>query len=140
HNPCGMKTSAGGPNNDPSAHQRFGTWEQGIRAQVGHLALYAGADGYPQGDTPDPRHFAYLHGTAKTVEELGGKWAGSATYGTDIVKMMEEIEAIEITEIEVEEPEPVREPEVLEMVFQDKIIQGVTWKGGSIKIIYQTKD
>lgn len=141
NNPCGMKTTTGGPNQDPNAHQRFGDWAQGIRAQVDHLALYAGAPGYPQWDTPDPRHFAYLHGTAKTVEELGGKWAGSATYGTDIVKMMKEIESIRVEEpVAPVDPEPVKELETVELDLWEKTIVGVNWNGGRITIVYRTKD
>lgn len=90
-NPCGMKNSSGGGDYDPTAHKKFDSWEQGIKAQVDHLALYAGANGYPRVNTNDPRHFPYLFGTAKTVEELGGKWAPSKTYGEDIVKMMNEV-------------------------------------------------
>ena len=141
NNPCGMKTREGGPNNDPSAHQRFGDWAQGIRAQVDHLALYAGADGYPQWDTPDPRHFAYLHGTAPTVEDLGGKWAGSLSYGTDIVRMMKEIEAIEVEEpVGPVDPEPVEKLETMELDLRGKTIVGVNWNGGRITIVYKTKD
>ena len=92
-NPCGMKTSGGGDNYDPNAHQRFASWEQGIAAQIDHLALYAGAAGYPKANTPDPRHFPFIKGKAKTVEDLGGNWAPSATYGNDIVKMMAQLEA-----------------------------------------------
>lgn len=91
-NPCGMKTSGGGDNYNPNAHQRFESWEQGIAAQVDHLALYAGAAGYPKVGTTDPRHFPFIKGKAKTVEELGGNWAPSATYGNDIVKMMAQLE------------------------------------------------
>ena len=90
-NPCGMKNSAGGGDADPNAHKRFDSWEQGIQAQVDHLALYAGADGYPKSVTLDPRHFSYLHGTARTVEALGGKWAPSASYGMDITRMMVDV-------------------------------------------------
>ena len=92
-NPCGLKTSQGGSNTDPKAHQRFRNWEEGIQAQVDHLALYAGAKGYPKANTPDPRHFPYLKGRATTVESLGGKWATGLSYGTDIVDLMKEIEA-----------------------------------------------
>ena len=99
NNPCGMKVSAGGGDKDPNAHKRFKNWEEGIQAQVDHLALYAGAPGYPKADTPDPRHFSYLKGTAKTVEELGGKWAPSKSYGTDIVKMVKEVENTIVEEI-----------------------------------------
>lgn len=92
NNPCGMKTSGGGGDKDPNAHQRFKNWEEGVQAQIDHLALYAGATGYPKTGTPDPRHFPYLKGTAVTVEDLGGKWAPSSSYGTEIVRMTKEIE------------------------------------------------
>ncbi len=93
HNPCGLKTSAGGGDKDPAAHQRFKSWEEGIQAQVDHLALYAGVSGYPKANTPDPRHFPYLHGIAPTIESLGGKWAPSTAYGHEILKLMKEVEA-----------------------------------------------
>jgi len=53
--------------------------------------LYAGKKGYPKQSTLDPRHFSNLLGTAETVEQLGGKWAPSATYGEDIVRLMQEL-------------------------------------------------
>lgn len=46
-NPCGLKTSVGGSDTDKNAHSRFDTWEEGILAQIQHLCLYAGQDGYP---------------------------------------------------------------------------------------------
>lgn len=92
-NPCGLKTTSGGDNSDPNAHQRFNSWEDGVSAHLDHLALYAGAAGYPRADTKDPRHFASIYGKAPTVEELGGKWAPSTTYGNDIVAMVEKIES-----------------------------------------------
>jgi len=97
-NPCGMKTHDGGGNYDPNAHQRFSTWEEGVTAQVDHLALYAGAPGYPLTNTPDPRHFGFILGTAKTFEDLGGKWAGSATYGTSIVAMVKDMSEVVVKE------------------------------------------
>jgi N-acetylmuramoyl-L-alanine amidase len=101
YNPCGMKTTEGGGNYDKDAHQRFKNWEQGIQAQIDHLALYAGAPGYPKKYTPDPRHFSYLINRAPTWEDLGGKWAGSSSYGTSIVKMVAQMRS-------TEEPEPVK--------------------------------
>lgn len=100
-NPCGLKVSGGGGDKDPNAHKRFASWEEGIQAQVDHLALYAGAEGYPKPGTPDPRHFPYLKGSAKTVESLSGKWAPSSSYGNDIVKMVKEVES---TKVEVKDP------------------------------------
>lgn len=84
-NPCGLKVTAGGGDYQASAHKRFRDWKEGISAHLDHLALYAGASGYPKKDTPDPRHFPYLHGTARTLESLGGKWAPSPDYGTRLV-------------------------------------------------------
>lgn len=83
-NPCGLKTSAGGADSDPNAHQRFNTWDEGVQAHLDHLALYAGASGYPRSSTYDPRHFITIKGTVVTVNALGGKWAPSLTYGEEI--------------------------------------------------------
>ena len=106
HNPCGLKNTSGGGDYDPNAHKRFANWEEGITAMVDHLALYSGVEGYPKANTPDPRHFPYLHGTATTVESLGGKWAPSTEYGNSIVRMVKEVEN---TVVEVE-PEPTPKP------------------------------
>lgn len=84
HNPCGMKTSAGGSDTDPNAHQKFNTWDEGVQAHLDHLALYAGADGYPRSNTYDPRHFVTIKGTVVTVNALSTKWAPSLTYGQEI--------------------------------------------------------
>lgn len=94
-NPCGLKTTQGGGNYDPDAHKRFKSWQEGVQAQVDHLALYAGMAGYPKKDSPDPRHFPAIVGTAKNVEDLGGRWAPSKTYGEDIVKMMQNLYTFE---------------------------------------------
>ena len=85
-NPCGLKTAAGGSDSDPNAHQHFASWEEGITACIDHLALYAGAPGYPRPDTPDPRHFPSIRGTARTVERLGAAWAPAPDYGFSIVE------------------------------------------------------
>lgn len=84
HNPCGMKTSSGGGDYDPNAHQKFNSWDEGVQAHLDHLALYAGADGYPKSDTFDPRHFVTIKGKAPTVNSLGGKWAPSTVYGEEV--------------------------------------------------------
>ena len=101
HNPCGLKNSSGGADEDPNAHKRFDNWDQGIIAHLDHLALYAGAAGYPKTNyvskwqnanldstsTYDPRHFANLKGRATTVNDLGGQWAPSSTYGVEIFRL-----------------------------------------------------
>ncbi|WP_238884676.1 cell wall-binding repeat-containing protein [Clostridium sp. YIM B02551] len=94
YNPCGLKTTVGGDDTDPSAHQRFANWDQGVMAHLDHLALYVGAAGYPKasGQTYDPRHFPSIYGTAgNSVANLGAKWAPSSTYGTEIINYINEI-------------------------------------------------
>ena len=90
-NPCGMKTIIGGSDTDPNAHQRFNSWDEGVQAHLDHLALYAGADGYPRSTTYDPRHFVTIKGKAVTVNALGGKWAPSLTYGEEVNKLYDDL-------------------------------------------------
>ena len=98
HNPCGLKVPQGGGDYDKNAHMKFATWQNGISAHLVHLALYAGAKGYPRENTLDPRHFPYLFDSATTVEELGGKWAPSAEYGQKLLKYVKEMESIKTME------------------------------------------
>ncbi len=106
HNTCGLKTKVGGGDYDKEAHAKFDSWRTGISAQVDHLALYAGQVGYPKtqhssinsavityaaGYTSDPRHFTWIKGTAKTVKELGAKWAPSSSYGERLESLMREL-------------------------------------------------
>ncbi len=91
HNPCGMKTSSGGGDYDPNAHQKFNSWDEGVQAHLDHLALYAGAAGYPKSGTYDPRHFATIKGKAPTVNSLGTKWAPSSTYGEEVNKLYNDL-------------------------------------------------
>ncbi len=87
HNSCGLKTTAGGDDNDPKAHQRFPDWDAGTRAHCAHLALYGGVISTARAKRlGDPRAFDSIHGVAPTVQELGGKWAPSANYGRSIVR------------------------------------------------------
>ena len=125
HNPCGLKITKGGGDYEIGAHMRFKSWEDGIMAQSDHLALYAGGPTVPKyspecgthqnenckanGTTKDPRHFTYLFGKCPTVESLGCNWAPSASYGTDIVRMVNEVYAIEVPP-HIEEPKPKPEP------------------------------
>ena len=120
-NTCGLKITKGGGDYEIGAHMRFKSWEDGIMAQSDHLALYAGGPTVPKyspecgthqnkdckanGTTKDPRHFTYLFGKCPTVESLGCNWAPSASYGTDIVRMVNEVYAIEVPP-HIEEPKP----------------------------------
>ena len=107
HNTCGLKVPSGGDDYDPNAHKRFDNWEQGIIAHLDHLALYAGAKGYPKtvyveswkaeslsiNETYDPRHIGWfgttsgILGKATNAIDLGNKWAPSSSYGVDLFRM-----------------------------------------------------
>jgi N-acetylmuramoyl-L-alanine amidase/Mannosyl-glycoprotein endo-beta-N-acetylglucosaminidase/Copper amine oxidase N-terminal domain len=89
HNWCGLKTTKVGSNTDPLAHARFLNDEEGVRAHLQHLALYAGVE--VKGEIVDPRHFPSVRGTAKTVESLGGKWAPAAEYGKEIAELLADL-------------------------------------------------
>jgi N-acetylmuramoyl-L-alanine amidase len=93
-NPSGCRTAKIFANEGevPANHERFKDWADGCAAHMDHLALYAGAFGYPaRGQTRDPRHFPYLKGTCTTVERLG-VWTGGAnntSYGLAVLRHME---------------------------------------------------
>ncbi|SHK59557.1 N-acetylmuramoyl-L-alanine amidase [Clostridium cavendishii DSM 21758] len=89
-NPCGLKNSIGS-DDKVTSHAKFNTWEEGVSAHLDHLALYAGANGYPRNDTNDQRHFPYLLGTVKYVEELSGKWSPTQDYGVKVINLMFQI-------------------------------------------------
>ncbi|MGL5634668.1 MAG: N-acetylmuramoyl-L-alanine amidase [Sarcina sp.] len=71
--------------------KKFKSWREGVEAHLDHLALYAGAKGYPNKESNDPRHFSYLFGVCKYVENLSGKWNSDAEYGINILKSYYEI-------------------------------------------------
>lgn len=70
----------------PLAHQMFPNWDVGAEAHVQHLRAYAGwpVIGYA---IVDPRYQYVVGHKLENFEELGGKWAPSATYGTELVAL-----------------------------------------------------
>ena len=91
HNPCGLKIAAGNSDTDKGSHEKFNTWNEGVQAHLDHLALYAGADGYPKSDSYDQRQFKTIKGKVITVNSLGGNWAPSSTYGEEINKLYKDL-------------------------------------------------
>jgi len=91
NNFCGLKVAKPGADDAADSHARFPTLEVGVLAHLEHLALYAGAPGFPRTQPVDTRHFPYLHGTAPKVENLSGRWAPSPSYHEKIVAWLEEL-------------------------------------------------
>ncbi|MGL4656447.1 MAG: N-acetylmuramoyl-L-alanine amidase [Sarcina sp.] len=82
----------GGLKEDKSEkYKKFTSWKDGVEAHLDHLALYAGGKGYPNKESLDPRHFSYLFGVCKNVENLSGKWNSDPEYGINILKYYYEI-------------------------------------------------
>jgi hypothetical protein len=91
NNWAGIKT-ANASGDKPEDHQQFATPEDGVRAHFNHMAAYVGLE--PIG-VEHGRYFVVMRlpwsGTIKTVEELSGKWAPSATYHQRIVLFLSEM-------------------------------------------------
>ena len=78
-------------------HMRFNSWEDSIKAQVDHSALYAGLAGYPKkypSETNDPRHFDWCFGKGKTVLEWAPQYS-THHYGDKLLAMMFSLENTE---------------------------------------------
>lgn len=92
-NTCGIKvrdlTPFGGNSEVPLAHSQYASWHGGAEAHAQHLFAYMGMALPPGRYLVDPR-WVWVYGKHKItqVEELGGKWAPSPTYGNEIVSIM----------------------------------------------------
>ncbi|PRY35340.1 glucosaminidase domain-containing protein [Umezawaea tangerina] len=75
----------------PQAHAQFPSWEVGAEAHVQHLRAYTGClvTGHLN---VDPR-WVFVVGKYRieTFEELGGKWAPSPSYGTELVAIANQL-------------------------------------------------
>ncbi|MBW6410775.1 N-acetylmuramoyl-L-alanine amidase [Clostridium weizhouense] len=135
YNTCGLKTSSGGDDYDPNAHYRFNSWDEGVQAQLDHLALYAGAEGYPRQNTYDPRHFLSIKGKATTVNSLGGKWAPSSTYGEEINQSYVNL----LTYSGINNPSSVNNP-IQNTDSNGNMISSIGWRYKSGKWYYYKSD
>lgn len=87
---CGLGATGGGEPGCSFNNYGKDSVRMGIRAQVQHLKRYAVGTLVREGEPVDPRFHLPVPGCAPTVEELGGHWAPSATYGIEIVEMMKQ--------------------------------------------------
>lgn len=98
HNTCGLKIynpALAGDQESPMAHAQFASWDLGARAHCQHLLAYCQVSLPPEDILVDPRwvHVFGKRPAITTVEELGGKWAPSSTYGTEIVSIAKRLSA-----------------------------------------------
>jgi len=86
-------------------HETFATPEDGVRGHFNHVCAYVGKE--PVGQ-PHDRYYVVKGlswaGTVKYVEELGGKWAPSPSYGERIVKLLNALLAAQAP-VEPQQPE-----------------------------------
>lgn len=70
----------------PEDHEDFETPEDGVRGHFNHMCAYVGFE--PVGE-PHERYKAVKSiswaGTIETIEQLGGKWCPTVTYGVSII-------------------------------------------------------
>ena len=83
HNWCGLKTRDA-TGDSPEDHARFPDDRTGVLAHLQHLAAYAGLPVSPP--IVDPRYDLVSKGSARYVEDLGGRWAPNPDYGNSIVR------------------------------------------------------
>jgi hypothetical protein len=95
HNTCGLKilNPAGLADNDPFAHEMFSSWRVGARAHVQHLCAYLGRPAPEIELTARAKWVRNANRPILNVEELGGRWAPSPTYGSEIAAMVAEMAA-----------------------------------------------
>lgn len=80
---AGIGATGGG-----AAGNSFSSVAIGLRAQVQHLKAYASTAPL-NGTCVDPRFQYVTRGIAPNVQDLGGKWAASASYGSSITLIMD---------------------------------------------------
>lgn len=77
----------GATGDEPQDHEDFLTPEDGVRGHFNHMSAYVGLSpiGEPHGRYKSVKSLSWA-GTVKMVEELGGKWCPTPTYGVSIMK------------------------------------------------------
>jgi hypothetical protein len=77
----------------PLAHAQFASWHIGARAHVQHLRAYAACP-VNDAEVVDPRYWLVIgRHNVVNFEDLGGKWAPSLTYGTELVAIAKRLVA-----------------------------------------------
>ena len=122
NNFCGLGVVSNG-----TTGAAFNSIEDGVRAQYQHLYAYGCKDDLPEGETlVDPRFKYVTRGIAPTWEQLAGRWAvpgydkdtyktpeaamkAGNTYGQKIHKIRKEIEAVTVTESDIDKYFPKQE-------------------------------
>ena len=85
HNYCGLGVTTKGQKGC-----QFSTVALGCEAQIQHLYAYGCTAALPYAQV-DPRFKYVTRGCATTWEALGGKWATSSTYGTQILQIYDQM-------------------------------------------------
>lgn len=93
HNYCGLGVTTLGQKGCI-----FSTVKEGVTAQIQHLYAYCCKDALPAGETlVDPRFKYVTRGCAPTWESLGGKWAASSSYGSNILSVYNQMMSFTVT-------------------------------------------
>jgi len=74
---------------NPLAHSRFASWDNGAEAHAQHLRVYTGVKIGPETLIVDPRYWL-VSATSQVTDWVGlsGKWAPAASYGPSLEEIM----------------------------------------------------
>lgn len=87
--------------------ESFATIKDGVTAQIQHLYAYACTKALPDGEVLIDNRFKYVtRGCAPNWEDLGGKWSGVSTYGTQIIEKYNEMMAFTMSGSTTPTPTP----------------------------------
>lgn len=87
HNWGGIKTVAGGNDEDPAAHFRFTNHREGVRAVAEHVAAYAGIVVH---EPVDPRFFLVRNKRVESIPDEGWVWA-KRSHGPKVAEFVHEM-------------------------------------------------
>ena len=92
HNYAGL-----GAMNAENPGEWFETEELGVRSQIQHLKAYAYPEGTPlHNELVDNRYKWVKKGSATTIFELAGRWAGDKEYGEKLDRILKRMEEFEV--------------------------------------------
>lgn len=135
HNYCGLGVTSNGLTGGA-----FDTIENGVRAQLQHLYAYGCKDALPDGEETivDPRFKYVTRGIAPYWQNLAGRWAvpgynksiyatpkdamdAGMTYGQKIRAICVKLEAVNVTDVDIEKYFPVEKPVVPEITVEPPV-------------------
>lgn len=130
---CGLGATGGGNPGHSFNDNGSDSVRMGLRAQVQHLKAYASKDDL-NNECIDPRFGYVTRGCAPKIDDLGGHWAPSASYGVNVRTLAESLLAFESAEPILKLTLAKTDIGNVQSIYVDGIEYAVSWKNGSATI------